>query len=83
MLAVRLGAGVRARPAAVLVVACADGPAGAVFGCVGVAVHAEDGCLHPLCFDAADGVESTLQRQARGVSYDRPGRPFQGQWLAK
>ena len=61
MIAVRFGAGVRARPA-VLVVADADGPAGAGVFCVGMAVHAEDGGLHSLCFDAADGVESTLQR---------------------
>jgi hypothetical protein len=59
MLAVRLGAGVRARPA--VLVAYAAGPA--VAG-VGVAVHAEDSSLHPLFFDAADSVESTLPRHA-------------------
>ena len=58
ILAVRLGAGVRARPAVIIVASAA---AAATVG-IGVAVHAGDGGLHPLCLDAADSVESTLQR---------------------
>jgi hypothetical protein len=67
ILALRFGAGVRACPAVFAAADAAGAAAAAALG-IGVAVHAEDGGLNPFCLDAADSVESALQRHVMRVS---------------